>query len=74
MMNIRNRRANNMTKVERLPPTALDLQAFIDDELPPDDRIWVAEWLLEHPNKALEVFQTMLREELLRTIVNRKER
>lgn len=58
-----------MTNVTPLPPTDLDLQAYLDDELPTQQRLRVIEWLLENPKKAQELFDIQLREDLLRVAV-----
>lgn len=59
-----------MSNVEKLPPTELDLHAFLDDELDPGERIRVIEWLLDHPEKSQELLQIQLREDLLRSAVH----
>jgi len=53
--------------IERLPPSEHDLHAFVDDELPLDQRLHVIEWLLCHQNRARDVFDMQLREDMLRT-------
>ncbi|MEO1135289.1 MAG: hypothetical protein AAFW68_01600 [Pseudomonadota bacterium] len=58
-----------MTNVRQLPPSELDLQAYLDDELAPEDRLRVIEWLLENPARAQELFEVQLREDLLRVSV-----
>lgn len=58
-----------MTNVRQLPPSELDLQAYLDDELAPAERLQVIEWLLENPSRAQELFEVQLREDLLRVAV-----
>ncbi len=59
-----------MTKITQLPPSEFDLQAYLDDELPPRARLRVVEWLLENPKSAQQIFELQLREDLLRVAVN----
>ncbi len=58
-----------MTKITQLPPSELDLQAFLDDELQPRARLRILEWLLENPKSAQQLFEVQLREDLLRVAV-----
>lgn len=58
-----------MTNVRKLPPSELDLQAYLDDELTPEERLPIIEWLLENPARAQELFEVQLREDLLRVAV-----
>lgn len=58
-----------MSNVEQLPPSELDLHAFLDDELGPEERVRILEWLLEHPGKSKELWEIKLREDLLRNAV-----
>ena len=50
-------------------PSELDLQAFLDNELPSGKRIEIIEWLIEHPEESKPLFEMQLREDLLRTAV-----
>ncbi len=65
-------RRPKVKKSHSITPSDLDLQAFIDDELSSEDRIRICAWLLDHSDHALEVFQTMLREEILRLIAKQR--
>lgn len=56
-----------MTVTERPSPSDLDLEAYLDDELEPAERIKVIEWLLGNPEKMREFAEIQLREDLLRS-------
>ena len=58
-----------MSNVEQIPPTELDLHAFLDDELEPDQRVRIIQWLMDHPDTAKELLDIQLREDLLRTAI-----
>ena len=54
---------------ESTPPSELDLQAFLDNELSSTERLKIIEWLIEHPEDAKRLFEIQLREDMLRTAV-----
>ncbi|MEM8771294.1 MAG: hypothetical protein AAGD92_06570 [Pseudomonadota bacterium] len=58
-----------MSDNEHTQPSELDLQAYLDDELPPAERAKIIEWLIEHPTEGQKLFEMQLREDLLRTAV-----
>ncbi len=59
--------------VLKFPPSLQDFHAFIDDELSPDERARVVEWLMRHPNERRELQELKLRENLLRQAVRQSK-
>jgi anti-sigma factor RsiW len=58
--------AKTQTDILQMPPSEATLHAYIDNELAPEARLRVAEWLLANPEAARKLQKIELREEILR--------